>query len=108
MVCACCKQDPRTADGCVVSLRERSLRERVPYPAESTARCHDCHVLPGRLHHPGCDAELCPVCNGQSIGCDCADTALMGSAILARIRDEVRPRLDHPHAEGGYDCCGCA
>jgi hypothetical protein len=33
--------------------------------------CDDCAVVKGQLHVPGCDAERCPVCGGQAIGCDC-------------------------------------
>ena len=35
--------------------------------------CHDCAVLRGQYHVPGCDAEECPRCHGQAIGCDCAE-----------------------------------
>jgi hypothetical protein len=34
-------------------------------------RCHDCNVAKGGLHHPGCDAERCPICRGQIISCSC-------------------------------------
>jgi hypothetical protein len=33
--------------------------------------CHDCRVLKGEFHVPGCDVEQCPVCGGQLIGCAC-------------------------------------
>jgi len=33
--------------------------------------CHDCNVAMGQYHHCGCDAERCPVCCEQLIGCDC-------------------------------------
>ena len=39
------------------------------YVAE--ARCHDCNVVPGAFHHPGCDWEECPRCRGQIISCGC-------------------------------------
>ncbi len=36
-------------------------------------RCHDCSVIKGGYHHPGCDVEECPVCHGQIISCGCLD-----------------------------------
>ena len=33
--------------------------------------CHNCHCLPGRFHHPGCDMEVCPRCKQQAIQCNC-------------------------------------
>lgn len=33
--------------------------------------CHDCAVIPGQLHVPGCDMEECPKCHGQAISCGC-------------------------------------
>lgn len=34
-------------------------------------RCHDCHCLPGKFHHPGCDTEVCPRCKQQALSCNC-------------------------------------
>jgi hypothetical protein len=33
--------------------------------------CHDCIVIKGQFHVPGCDVEECPNCHGQLISCDC-------------------------------------
>ena len=34
--------------------------------------CHDCAVVKGQYHVPGCDVERCPRCGRQTITCDCA------------------------------------
>ncbi len=34
--------------------------------------CHDCCVIKGEYHVPGCDVDRCPACGGQLwLGCDC-------------------------------------
>lgn len=50
---------------------------RIPYGADEydlhadRLPCHDCFVPLGHLHVPGCDAERCPACGLQAIGCGC-------------------------------------
>jgi hypothetical protein len=54
---------------------ERFRRGEEPYNSvrENTAyACHDCAVLAGEYHVPGCDMEACPRCFAQLISCGCA------------------------------------
>ena len=51
------------------------ILKRIPYgrdwPRGSRRECHDCAVISGELHVPGCDMERCPSCRQQLITCLC-------------------------------------
>lgn len=76
--CEICNKNMLDADTCkkvpiIVNGKEYNP---IPYGSEIKGvepieRCHDCGIKPGGLHHPGCDMEVCPVCRGQMIICDC-------------------------------------
>lgn len=81
-VCDWCELDMAEAGGC--DQRDYTIAgevyQPIPYGAERRwqetewkplPRCHDCNVVVGRLHHPGCDGEECPRCHWQAIGCEC-------------------------------------
>jgi hypothetical protein len=75
-ICEVCDREMLTADGCKPDQR------RIPYGLETVwgeykisrlpARCHDCNVKPGSIHHDGCDLEECSNCHNQLIGCKCS------------------------------------
>ena len=79
--CQICKQEMKPKQGCKVSVfhfdekiyeRVKAENEFVSDPEMSEGyTCHDCFVFTEQYHHYGCDAEVCPVCHGQLIGCAC-------------------------------------
>lgn len=76
--CNWCNQemtDPATIDctgNRIIDFPDGSQLPAVPSTAEySGSPCHDCNVLAGNYHHPGCHNERCPLCKGQLISCMC-------------------------------------
>lgn len=69
------------AQSLIVYVIEGEEYRRIPYGAESSwldvdpgyadIPCHDCAVVKGQLHVPGCDMEQCPRCGGQMLSCEC-------------------------------------
>lgn len=43
------------------------------YELSKERPCHDCGAVLGQYHCSGCDAEECPVCKKQAMGCGCPD-----------------------------------
>ena len=83
--CGFCKQEMRDEVSCTVEsyddMGDGETYPRIRYgdePGDWGASegnpCHDCACPPGGFHHPGCDVERCPKCEGQAISCGCADS----------------------------------
>ncbi len=75
-ICNWCKNDMLYVDSCnentyVKFPDGRSLPSAIFHFDEPSGRCHDCNVKHGEHHHPGCDVEKCPRCDGQLISCGC-------------------------------------
>lgn len=76
-VCDWCHQEMLEADDCtanrVIEYPDGVTLPAIPYLPDDKRNCHDCNVTPGSYHHPGCDMEQCPRCQGQLISCGCLD-----------------------------------
>ena len=74
-ICEWCSSDMMQVDDCTgnrtVSIDGHEYAT-IPYNGPGV-RCHDCNVVRGARHHPGCDMERCPKCGGQLISCGCLD-----------------------------------
>ena len=75
-----CKENVKVDFGdCVADPIRYGHEERANYGRTNDGelipghQCHDCNVLIGHIHHPGCDVEECPKCHGQLISCGCLD-----------------------------------
>ena len=77
-ICEFCSQNMLQSDSCTLTTYdiEGETYPRIPTDGEGGGggRCHYCGILDtlGNLHHPGCDVERCPKCDGQAICCLCA------------------------------------
>lgn len=78
-ICAWCDREMRTASTCtVVAFHSNGVPHSLARHGyelwrkwRARQRCGDCNVVPGGLHHPGCDQAECPVCAGQLLSCGC-------------------------------------
>lgn len=80
-VCQTCKKQMAPNIGCSVSLVQLSGKDHKRIKAGDALDfwpdmgkddcCHDCNAGKGQYHHGGCDAERCPLCSLQLIGCSC-------------------------------------
>jgi len=73
MKCDNCGREMTSARTCHVVPILIGGEDFVPICWDGPGRCHDCGVQPGGYHHPGCDTERCPKCQGQLIACGCLD-----------------------------------
>jgi hypothetical protein len=70
MICEYCNKDMLLVDTCTateVEFPSGEILASIPNQKEDV--CHDCCATRGKFHHPGCDMEQCPKCQGQIISC---------------------------------------
>jgi hypothetical protein len=75
-ICENCNQEMLLADSC------KENQGRIPYGLETAwaeynikilpARCGDCNVKLGSIHHKDCDVEECSRCQKQLLSCNCS------------------------------------
>jgi hypothetical protein len=67
-----CSQEAVVIGDSVYTPIRWGREKRYPFSVLS-ARCGDCAVRKGGVHHHGCDLEECPACRGQAISCGCPE-----------------------------------
>lgn len=66
--------------------------------------CPDCGVLPGQLHHDGCDVQRCSVCGQQRLSYDCDGHDPAMSVWTGEWPDWLKvPTLPLPRSEVRFD-----
>jgi hypothetical protein len=74
--CDACGKTMTSGAGCTYKTEGRLPYGKEQWPEDLPAEekepyCGDCGVALGQYHHPGCDAEECPICGGQRLGMEC-------------------------------------
>ena len=80
-ICEDCKKEMKPGNGCLYThliidgKRHKRIKAGDPLDfipdMSKDETCHDCNVGVGQYHHSNCDAERCPDCHMQLLGCDC-------------------------------------
>jgi hypothetical protein len=75
--CTYCKREMTMCISCSnnkkIEFPDGTKLPSVPYHSDDNLQCHDCACPPEGYHHPGCDMERCPRCEGQLISCGCLE-----------------------------------
>jgi len=76
-VCSYCNQEMKNKVSCIedeITIGKKDYKQ-IPVSEDLSHEgyCHDCGAPVGGFHHPGCDAERCPICQGQIISCGCGE-----------------------------------
>ncbi len=77
-LCYFCDREMATADSCTANALNHNGRHiplwpygRGPFDGQDGPRCSACGVRRGGYHHPTCDLQRCPICEGHLMSCDC-------------------------------------
>ncbi|MBU3949505.1 MAG: hypothetical protein KJ826_14960 [Proteobacteria bacterium] len=81
-ICDLCGKEMEGASSCRKSIIRIDGIDYTPLPfgkedtvfirKQLAARCPECNVLKGGLHHIGCGLEICPKCGEKWLNCRCS------------------------------------